>query len=97
MNAALGFFQVYRAEKALSLLKTFVDRKTRVRRNGKEILISVSHVVTGDIVLLDAGDMLPGDCYFIRADGVIVDESPLTGETEPISKHAGPLAEKLTG
>ena len=88
---------MYRAEKALSLLKTFVDRKTRVRRNGKEILISVSHVVTGDIVLLDAGDMLPGDCYFIRADGVIVDESPLTGETEPISKHAGPLAEKLTG
>ena len=97
LNAVLGFFQEYRAEKALSLLKTFVDRKTRVRRNGKEILISATNVVPGDIVLLDAGDMLPGDGYFIRADGVTVDESPLTGETEPVSKHPGPLAEKLTG
>ncbi len=96
LNAALGFYQELRAEKALSLLKTFVDRKTRVRRDGKEFLISVSDVVAGDIVLLDAGDMLPGDGYFIRADGVTVDESPLTGEIEPIAKNHGALTESIS-
>ena len=96
LNAVLGYFQEYRAEKALSLLKTFVDRKTRVRREGVEVQISVTEVVPGDVVLLDAGDMLPGDGYFIRADGVTVDESPLTGETEPVVKNVGVLTEKLT-
>ncbi len=91
LNTFLGFYQEFRAEKALSLLKTFIDRKTRVRRDGKEELISVSDVVPGDIVLLDAGDMLPADGYFIRADGVTIDESPLTGEIEPIAKSVGAL------
>ena len=91
LNTLLGFYQEFRAEKALSLLKTFIDRKTRVRRDGKEELISVSDIVPGDIVLLDAGDMLPADGYFIRADGVTIDESPLTGETEPIAKNVGAL------
>ena len=97
LNAGLGFYQEFRAEKALSLLKTFVDRKTRVRRGGIVSSISVSDLVPGDIVLLDAGDMLPGDGYFIRAEGVTVDESPLTGEVEPIVKAVGPLAETPTG
>ncbi len=97
LNAVLGFYQEFRAEKALSLLKTFVDRKTRVRRDGVESLISVNSIVPGDIVLLDAGDMLPGDGYFIRAEKVTVDESPLTGETEPIAKSVGALGEPPRG
>lgn len=97
LNAILGFYQESRAEKALSLLKTFVDRKTRVRRDGIESSISVSAVVPGDIVLLDAGDMLPGDGYFIRAEGVTVDESPLTGEGKPIPKMVGALTESPKG
>jgi P-type Mg2+ transporter len=88
LNAFLGFWQEMRAEKALSLLKTFVDRKTRVRRGGVESLISVTDIVPGDIVILDAGDMLPGDGIFVRAEEVTVDESPLTGEIEPIKKYA---------
>ncbi len=91
LNAFLGFWQEIRAEKALSLLKTFVDRKTRVRRDGIEVLISVTDVVPGDIVLLDAGDMIPGDGIFVRAEEVTVDESPLTGEIEPIRKYATPM------
>lgn len=93
INAALGFFQEYRAENALQSLKSFVDRKTRVRRDGKKISISVSQVVPGDIVLLDAGDMIPADGYFLRAESVTVDESPMTGETEPVVKNAGSLQE----
>lgn len=97
LNAILGFYQEYHAEKALSLLKTFVDRKTRVRRDGKEQLISISEVVPGDIVLMNAGDMMPGDGFFIRADEVTIDESPLTGEVEPINKSVGIPSEPPKG
>ena len=93
VNAALGFFQEYRAENALQSLKNFVDRKTRVRRDNKIVSVSVSQVVPGDIVILDAGDMIPADGYFLRAESVTVDESPMTGETEPVAKTAGPLQE----
>ncbi len=91
INSFLGFFQEYRAEHALQLLKSFVDRKTRVRRDGVEQIISVSQVVPGDIVLLDAGDMIPADGYFLHAENVTVDESPMTGESKPVKKSAGAL------
>ncbi len=91
INAALGFFQEYRAENALKLLKSFVDRKTRVRREGKEIILSVTEVVPGDIIILDAGDTIPADGYFLLAESVTVDESSMTGESKPINKLAGAL------
>jgi Mg2+-importing ATPase len=97
ISAALGFFQEYRAENALKLLKSFVDRKTRVRRGGKEVLLSVTEVVIGDVILLDAGDTIPADGYFLRAESVTVDESAMTGESKPIGKHAGKLEEPPLG
>lgn len=97
INAALGFFQEYRAENALKLLKSFVDRKTRVRRDGKEVLLSVAEVVVGDIIILDAGDTIPADGYFLIAESVTVDESAMTGESKPINKHSGKLEESPTG
>jgi Ca2+-transporting ATPase len=93
INTFLGFFQEYRAENALRLLKQFIERKTRVRRGGKELTVSARDIVPGDIVLLSAGDMIPADGYFIRAEGVTVDESPMTGETAPVEKGSGRLAE----
>jgi Mg2+-importing ATPase len=92
INALLGFFQEYRAEHALQLLKQFIERRTRVRRGGTARSVPVREVVPGDIVLLSAGDMIPADGYFIRAEGVAVDESPMTGETAPVEKRSGPLA-----
>lgn len=92
VNAFLGFYQEYRAEHALRSLKEFVDRKTRLLRDGKEVLVSVAGVVPGDIVLLDAGDMIPADGYFLRADAVTVDESAFSGETMPAQKHSGQLS-----
>ena len=50
-------------------------------------------IVPGDIVLLSAGDMLPADGYFVRAEEVAVDESPMTGETAPVEKRCGALAD----
>jgi Mg2+-importing ATPase len=97
INAALGFFQEYRAENALKLLKSFVERKTRARRDGKEVIIPIAEVVPGDIIILDAGDMIPADGYFLRAESVTVDESPMTGESKPVKKQSGPLAIKPEG
>lgn len=91
INAGLGFFQEYRAENALQLLKNFVERKTRVRRDGREVLLSVLDVVPGDVIILDAGDMIPADGYFLRTENVTVDESPMTGESKPVHKASGAL------
>ncbi len=91
INAGLGFYQEFRAENALALLKNFIERKCRVLRDGKETTISVKDVVPGDIVRLDAGDMIPADGYFLRTDMVTVDESPMTGEAIPIEKISGPI------
>lgn len=92
INAILGFYQEFRAEHSLQLLKQFIERKTRVLREGKEMTIPIREVVVGDIVLLDAGDMIPADGYFLSTDQVEVDESPMTGETKPVKKTAGVLA-----
>jgi Mg2+-importing ATPase len=97
INTLLGFFQEYRAENALRLMKQFVERNTRVRRGGKELRVPVRDIVPGDNVLLSAGDMIPADGYFLRAEGVAVDESPMTGETAPVEKRSGGLAEPPKG
>lgn len=92
INTALGFIQEYRAENALELLKTFVDRKARVRRGGTEIIVSIKDIVPGDICILDAGDTLPADGYFLRAESAQVDESIMTGESKTVTKTTTPLA-----
>jgi Mg2+-importing ATPase len=94
INAFLGFFQESRAEHALQLLKQFIERRTRVRRGGRDFSVSVRDVVPGDIVLLAAGDMVPADGYLVRAEGVTIDESPMTGETAPVEKKSGRLADR---
>jgi Mg2+-importing ATPase len=93
INALLGFFQEYRAEHALQLLKQFIERRTRVRRARVTVSVPVRDIVPGDIVLLSAGDMIPADGYFVRAEDVAVDESPMTGETAPVEKRSGALAD----
>jgi Mg2+-importing ATPase len=88
INAGLGFVQEYRAEHSLELLKNYVARMTRVRRDGKEISLPAAEVVPGDVILLDAGDMIPADGVFVRAENVTVDESSLTGETIAVPKDS---------
>ena len=64
-NACLGFFQEYKAERAVALLKQLTTLKTRMLRNGKTIEIPSSQLVPGDIVLLEAGDKVPADMRII--------------------------------
>ncbi len=84
----LGFVQEYRAEQAVAALRKMAAPMARVRREGKESDIDASELVAGDIIILDAGDRVPADGRLFSSYGMIVDESPLTGESEATEKSA---------
>ncbi len=90
-NACLGFFQEYKAERAVALLKQLTTLKTRVLRNGKTIEIPSSQLVPGDIVLLEAGDKVPADMRIIESNNLETNEAALTGESMPCHKQVQPL------
>ncbi len=83
-----GFVQEYRAEKTLEALKKLAAPKCRVVRDGVEAEVEASRLVPGDVVLLREGDRIPADLRLVEAENLEVDESPLTGESTPVSKQA---------
>ena len=92
LNAALGFFQEYRAEKALAALKKLAVPVVRVRRDGAVHEVSARELVPGDVLLLEAGNQMAADCRLIEANNLKIDESALTGESEPVAKQTTPVA-----
>lgn len=92
INALVGFYQEYRAERSLEALKSMLPVKARVRRDGEPQEISAESVVTGDVLLLEAGDNVAADGRLTLAVGVEVDESALTGESMPVGKEADSVA-----
>ena len=93
LNAILGFYQEYRAEKAVEALKRMVTPKAAVLRGGVERLIDSRWIVPGDIILLEAGNRVPADARLLEAHSLEVDEAPLTGESTPVRKIVEPLPE----
>ena len=91
LNAALGFSQEYRAEKAIAALKKLAVPHVKVRRGGEVLSISAVRLVPGDIVLLEAGNAVAADCRILESVGLQTLESALTGESAPIEKVAGAL------
>jgi len=91
INVSLGFFQEYKAEKALSELKNNFKIKTKVWRDNKIDTINSEEIVRGDIVLLEAGDRIPADLRLVEEESLRVNESALTGESLPISKSINVL------
>ncbi len=91
LNAAFGFAQEYKAERAVRALKKLAAPKARVRRNGEEMLVPVRELVPGDVVLLETGDRIPADCRILESVSLQADESMLTGESRPVSKHTASL------
>lgn len=91
LNAGLGTFQEWRAERSASALQRMLRVQARVRRGGVERLIPADELVPGDIVLLESGNSVPADVRLLRHTGLRIDESFLTGESLPVEKHANVL------
>lgn len=92
VNAIVGYLQEAKAEKAIEALARMVITETSVRREGIKKRVSSEDLVPGDVVLLQSGDKVPADLRLFRVRNLQVDESPLTGESVPVEKHADPLS-----
>ncbi len=91
-NAAVGFWQDFKATNALDALKKGLAPKARVLRDGKWTSIDAADLVPGDVVNVTAGQIVPADLLLIDGEYLTVDQSALTGESLPVSKKIGDAA-----
>jgi Ca2+-transporting ATPase len=89
LNVAFGVFQEYRSEKALAHLKRLAAPQVWARRDGALQRVPSRQLVPGDVVRLEAGDRVPADAQLRRGQGILVDESVLSGESLAVDKQAG--------
>ena len=87
LNAVLGVFQETRSEEAINALKKMATPNAHVRRNGQVAEIPSTELVQGDIVLLEAGDVVPADLRLTITESLKIEESALTGESVPVDKE----------
>ncbi len=90
-NGVVGFVQEYRAGEAMDALKRMSSPDARVVRDGQIRLLPAADVVPGDVVLLEQGDIVTADMRLVEAPALKIDEAPLTGESEPVAKVTEPL------
>jgi P-type Mg2+ transporter len=88
-GSLLGFWQEKGASNAVAELMKLVQIRCSVRRNGKAREIPLEHVVTGDIIELNAGDIVPADALLLESNNLFVDEAAFTGESFPVEKTTG--------
>ncbi|CAA9889827.1 Calcium-transporting ATPase [Candidatus Methylobacter favarea] len=100
LNAVIGFFQEYRAEKAAAALARLAAPHCRVVRDGHSAVVAASEIVPGDILLLEGGDLIAADARLIQVSVLRINEAPLTGESQAVGKFTDslpsetPLAER---
>ncbi len=87
LNAVIGFYQEFNAEKSIAALKKLTAPQAKVRRDGKVISIPASGIVTGDILALEAGDLVAADARLLSAASLRCIEATLTGESEAENKR----------
>lgn len=93
LNATVGIIQEGKASKAVEALKKISSPQAVVLRDGKRAKIPAEDLVLGDIVLLEAGNMIPADLRLLDTQGVFVEESTLTGESVAVEKDANHTVE----
>lgn len=96
MSVTLDFAQEFRAQNTANLLKKQVSVRATVLRNGQPSEILLEKIVPGDVVLLNAGALIPADCRVIEAKDFFLNQALLTGETFPVEKHALELTDVNT-
>ncbi|MFA7664386.1 MAG: HAD-IC family P-type ATPase, partial [Clostridia bacterium] len=91
MNAVIGLVQESNAEKALDALKDMNKPDAKVIRDGIQMSIKSEEIAIGDVVVLEAGDIVPADMRLIESVSLKIEEAALTGESVPSEKHVGEL------
>jgi Ca2+-transporting ATPase len=91
LNAVIGFYQEFSAEKSIAALKNMTAPQAKVRRDGQVISIPALGIVTGDILSLEAGDLVAADARILQAASLKCIESALTGESDAVTKQAAIL------
>ena len=94
LNALVGFFQKYRAERAVLALRSMTAPRARILRDGRVADIPAADVVPGDWLLLEAGDVVAADARLVEANRLSTNEAPLTGESAPVEKSIVPVADE---
>lgn len=89
VSSVLGFWQEKGAANAVSELLKMVQIRCCIIRDGKENELPVEQVVPGDIIVLNAGDVIAADSLLLDSQELFIDEAAFTGETYPVEKHAG--------
>jgi H+-transporting ATPase len=92
INAVVGFWQEYKADNAIELLKQKLALNARVLRDGKWLQVPAKELVPGDIVRVRLGDIVPADIKLMDGEYLSIDESALTGESLPVEKHVSDIA-----
>ncbi len=95
INSLLSFYQEYKSEQTVKLLKKYLASKIRVLRDEKPLDVQTSELVPGDVMLFEPGDIIPADCRFIEDYNLIVDETVLTGESIQVSKTSDPIKKEV--
>ncbi|MGI9356640.1 MAG: cation-translocating P-type ATPase [Rhizobiaceae bacterium] len=92
INGSIGFATEWRAVRSMEALRALGSITTRVRRDGRSVMIPAESLVPGDIVLLEGGDVVTADLRLVNVANLAIDESALTGESVPVSKSVEPIA-----
>ncbi len=96
VNALLGFFQEYKAEKAIESLKKMAALQATVIRDGRKMRINSNGLVPGDVIVFVSGDRIPADARIIEGYLLEVMESSLTGESHSVRKDSAPIDNTAT-
>jgi len=96
INVAVGFLTELRAIRSVEALRRLGTSRASVRRDGAPVSVPASEIVPGDVLLVEAGDVVPADARLLVGWRLAVDESALTGESVPVEKANGPVARDAT-